>query len=78
MAETMPIRRQAPGEEPLEDMESSFRNSLDDAVALISALGKSCPATADMVEVLRLGLTSGSQLRFLMNLLQQLPQEKRR
>ncbi len=80
MAETMPIRRAEKTEAPptQEEMELSFRNSLEDAVALVGALGKSCPATSDLIEVLKIGLDSDSQLRFLMGLLQTIPAEKKR
>lgn len=50
-----------------EDVEKSFRDSLDDLILVTEKLSPFCSSPSEMVEVLRLAQSNDMQLRILMN-----------
>jgi hypothetical protein len=80
MPEALPFRKQVdPVHAPAqEEVEASFRDSLSDLLALLKALAPSCPSTADLANVVKIGTEDDSQLRFLLGLLQNIPQDRKR
>lgn len=50
--------------------EQEFRESLQEAMALIRAVMPLCPTTQDLMEVLHLAMGSDAQVRMLISLIQ--------
>lgn len=49
-----------------EDIEASFRSSLQDVIEVAKRLSPHCESVDDLVELLELALTNDGQLRFVM------------
>ncbi len=54
-----------------QDIEDSFRNALDDVIAVAEKLSLRCNSISDMLEIVKLAKESDGQLRLLLSLVKE-------